>query len=758
MRKILLLIALAVPLLLSARTLEEKWILCSNVNCQILDSYYEDGVSFTWDGEILNNKAHGHGTAIRYINNELHSTFVGNYENGIRVGHGKLSWADGRELECEFTNNQATGQGKQIDPNGDVYSGQFINYILHGNGKIEKANGVVMEGSFVLGSLYTGKITNITGAITYYYRGAESPTEQFDKTSTYNPVIGQIVTEFFNADWQRCEAKDALYYRRIKYKAPNIPDGEVRDYFIDGQLQCIFTPIYIDYADSKKNFYEGKFVSYFENGNKEQEYTYYNSQADGKVMFYYQNGQVFSICDYEGGVKNGEYYEYYQTGKLHRYALYERGRLVDGKFVELDENGTGYLVYNEYFGEHPEAWVLSGENNRSALSLDGTSVTLTSSDGNKLFQRSCYIPFDQTQDYKIEAKIRGINQSKYTKYGLIFGFQDWDNYYCLLVSHEGKFAIVGEYEGVVQWLRNWSYSSSKIYTDRENLLKVFKMDDRFIFAINGVTVAQTPAKNLRGNRFGMISYSSGSFVMSSLSVNEFTYLARPQDAYPTANIPSGKQTTQPANQTTDWLWSGSGFFISEKGYIATNHHVVDGAKQMQVTFKQKGQTKTYKAEVVVTDPTNDLAIIKIVDNSFVELPKIPYVFTAKTEDVGTNVFALGYPKTQKLGEEIKFTDGTISAKTGAQGDIRLYQISVPITHGNSGGPLFDKQGNLIGITSSGWDNEDNINYAIKSIYLKNLIEVMPETITLPNDTSISDKSLVDMIKILSDFVPFIEAK
>ena len=90
--------------------------------------------------------------------------------------------------------------------------------------------------------------------------------------------------------------------------------------------------------------------------------------------------------------------------------------------------------------------------------------------------------------------------------------------------------------------------------------------------------------------------------------------------------------------------------------------------------------------------------------------------------------------------------------------MRVLQLDASINPGNSGGPLFDKQGNLIGITSSGWDNEDNINYAIKSIYLKNLIDVMPETITLPNDTSISDKSLVDMIKILSDFVPFIEAK
>jgi S1-C subfamily serine protease len=211
-------------------------------------------------------------------------------------------------------------------------------------------------------------------------------------------------------------------------------------------------------------------------------------------------------------------------------------------------------------------------------------------------------------------------------------------------------------------------------------------------------------------------------------------------------------------QAGGWLWSGTGFFISEKGYIATNHHVVDNATQLQVTYKQNGQTKTYKAEVVVSDPTNDLAIIKIVDNSFEELPEIPYVFTANTEDVGTTVFALGYPKTQKLGGEIKYTNGTISAKTGARGDVRLYQITVPITYGNSGGPLFDENGNLVGITSSGWENEDNINYAIKSTYLKNLVEVLPETINLPNSTSIKEMSLVDKIKVLSEYVPYIEAK
>ncbi len=72
-----------------------------------------------------------------------------------------------------------------------------------------------------------------------------------------------------------------------------------------------------------------------------------------------------------------------------------------------------------------------------------------------------------------------------------------------------------------------------------------------------------------------------------------------------------------------------------------------------------------------------------------------------------------------MGNEIKFTDGKISSKSGFQGDITTYQISVPIQPGNSGGPLFDEKGNLVGITSSGVNKQlaDNANYAIKTSYL-----------------------------------------
>ena len=90
-----------------------------------------------------------------------------------------------------------------------------------------------------------------------------------------------------------------------------------------------------------------------------------------------------------------------------------------------------------------------------------------------------------------------------------------------------------------------------------------------------------------------------------------------------------------------------------------------------------------------------------------------------------------------LGEEIKVTDGIISSKTGYQGDVVTYQISVPIQPGNSGGPLFDKNGNLVGITNEGVPDAQNVGYAIKVSYLKNLLDSAPTPIILPSVNKIN---------------------
>lgn len=109
-----------------------------------------------------------------------------------------------------------------------------------------------------------------------------------------------------------------------------------------------------------------------------------------------------------------------------------------------------------------------------------------------------------------------------------------------------------------------------------------------------------------------------------------------------------------------------------------------------------------------------------------------------------------------MGCEVKFTDGRISSKTGYQGDISTYQVSVPEQPGNSGGPLFNFDVNIIGIVNAKIMAADNVSYAIKSNYLKNLLDVLPENMVIPNDTSLSLKSLTEKIKIISNYVVLIK--
>lgn len=207
---------------------------------------------------------------------------------------------------------------------------------------------------------------------------------------------------------------------------------------------------------------------------------------------------------------------------------------------------------------------------------------------------------------------------------------------------------------------------------------------------------------------------------------------------------------------TDWKSSGTGFFIDKKGYLATNYHVIKDAKTIEIVYNGK----PFKAKVEVSDEQNDLAILKIDDNSFVPLTTINYNFKTESSEVGTSVFALGFPMTQIMGEEIKFTDGKINAKSGYKGEISTYQISVPIQPGNSGGPLFDNDGNLVGITSSGLDKSitDNVNYAIKTKYLNLLIEEINDKIELPKTVLSKTTLLTEKIKSLSNYVLYIKVK
>ena len=238
------------------QTLKDEWVICNNQGCKLQDPYYTEGVSFKWDGSCINGKANGYGTAIKYENSTLHSTYIGEYVNGIRTGSGKFVRNLSNETwEGNFINGQLFGYGKYKNENGNRYEGNFINYMQHGKGTKFYGNGNRFEGLFNSFIEYTGVFTYPNGDKKYLYRGVLTDKKS-TANSNYSPKLNQEITEYFDENWERCEVVTAKYYRHITYIAPNTPKGKIIDFYMNSHKQSEFNALYIDYNDDNLNFQE----------------------------------------------------------------------------------------------------------------------------------------------------------------------------------------------------------------------------------------------------------------------------------------------------------------------------------------------------------------------------------------------------------------------------------------------------------------------------------------------------------------------
>jgi len=285
---------------------------------------------------------------------------------------------------------------------------------------------------------------------------------------------------------------------------------------------------------------------------------------------------------------------------------------------------------------------------------------------------------------------------------------------------------------------NWAYKNtynSKKGVCKVNFTKAYDEDGNTYSLLDMTTEDH---RNIRyigymENYFDLSKYGNREFSQSDGNYNYFT----PDETYTYS--------------------SGTCFALSNNGYLATCYHVVEGASAIQIKGVNGNFDKKYNAKVVSYDRNNDLAILKIDDTNFTTLGHIPYSISAKTTDVGENCYVLGYPLRADMGDEIKLTNGLISSKSGFQGDITSYQISAPSQPGNSGGPLFDKNGNLIGIVNAKLTIAESASYAVKSPYLKTLMSAIDDNIP-PTTNILSGKSLAEQVKEIKKFIYIIEVQ
>lgn len=190
-------------------------------------------------------------------------------------------------------------------------------------------------------------------------------------------------------------------------------------------------------------------------------------------------------------------------------------------------------------------------------------------------------------------------------------------------------------------------------------------------------------------------------------------------------------------------YTGTGFFVNPAGYLITNAHVIEDKTHVAI---RDSKGKFYKASVVAQDKENDFALLHA-EGSFQSLRIVDSDQALK----GQHVFTVGYPQISIQGNESKVTDGIINSFSGIKNENNWFQISVPIQGGNSGGPLVNENGEVIGVIVASLNDEkfysktgsmpQNVNYAIKSKVLIHFLTAQQ----ISNTSQTKNKTSIDVV-------------
>ena len=193
--------------------------------------------------------------------------------------------------------------------------------------------------------------------------------------------------------------------------------------------------------------------------------------------------------------------------------------------------------------------------------------------------------------------------------------------------------------------------------------------------------------------------------------------------------------------------SGTGFFITEDGYLITNEHVAGSEAHVRLVTREG----LIPAKVVKVDAANDLALLKA-EGKFAALP----VAASRTMKLGSTVATVGFPNIGLQGFAPKFARRKIGPLSGPQDDARYFQISVPVQPGNSGGALVDTRGNVVGVLSAMLSMKaalatsgafpQNVSYAVKSSFLLGFLESVPEIAAKLKEPNAKDMKFDDVVE------------
>jgi S1-C subfamily serine protease len=196
-------------------------------------------------------------------------------------------------------------------------------------------------------------------------------------------------------------------------------------------------------------------------------------------------------------------------------------------------------------------------------------------------------------------------------------------------------------------------------------------------------------------------------------------------------------------------YNGTGFLIDGKGYLVTNAHVVKNSKNIYI---QNNKGDQYRVKLVQLDLVKDIAVLKIEDQEFKPFSYLPYGIRKANTDIAEPIYTLGFPR-----NEIVYGEGYLSAETGINGDTLSCQITIAANPGNSGGPIFNHNGEVIGILSTKEIQAEGVVFAIQSKYIFDAIEQLKkdtsyQKIKVNTNSTLRGMDKVQQVKKVKNYV------